>query len=270
MTAENVIFLAVVALAVGFFSYNVQRLVHYMRTIGHAEDRTDHPIVRLHNLLTIGLAQTKILRDPGAGILHAAVFWGFLVLTVGTVEVLIAGVVPGFDFGLLLPRPLYQLFQFSQELFGILVLGAVGLLLYRRLVVRPRRLQGDKIHSGDAIFVLSMIAGLMITLFLIGGLEGIRDPAAVGVFRPISLALTSLFEATGLSAAAAATGVKVSFWAHALLILYFLNHLPYSKHLHIVVSLPNVYLSNTSGPGQKGVMRYMDLEAEDAEQFGAS
>ena len=41
MTAENVIFLAIILLAVGLFSYNVQRLVHYMRTIGHAEDRTE-------------------------------------------------------------------------------------------------------------------------------------------------------------------------------------------------------------------------------------
>ena len=51
--------------------------------------------------------------------------------------------------------------------------------------------------------------------------------------------------------------------------LGFLNYLPYSKHLHVVASLPNVFLSNTSGPGQVGVMTYMDLEG-DVEQFGAS
>ena len=56
---------------------------------------------------------------------------------------------------------------------------------------------------------------------------------------------------------------------HALLILTFLNYLPYSKHLHVVTSLINVYLSNTSGPGTNGAMRPMDLEA-DVEQFGAS
>ena len=270
MTAENVIFLAVLLLAVGLFSYNVQRLVHYMRTVGQAEDRTDHPAVRVRNLISIGLAQTKILRDPGAGILHALVFWGFLVLGAGTVELLARGVVPGFDFGDFLPRPLYQLFLLSQELFALLVLAAVGLLLYRRLVVKPRRLQGDRIHSGDAIFVLAMIAGLMVTLFLIGGYEGVHAPDAVGFFRPVSLALTRTFTGLGLSPDAAMTGESASFWAHGLLILYFLNHLPYSKHLHVVVSLPNVYLSNTSGPGQVGVMRAMDLEAEGAEQFGAA
>ncbi len=65
-------------------------------------------------------------------------------------------------------------------------------------------------------------------------------------------------------------GRDTSWWFHALLILVFLNYLPYSKHLHVITSLPNTYLSNTSGPGVKGAMRYMDLEAENAEQFGAA
>ena len=53
------------------------------------------------------------------------------------------------------------------------------------------------------------------------------------------------------------------------MILAFLNYLPYSKHLHVIVSLPNTFLSNTSGPGIIGAMKPMDLEAE-SEQFGAS
>ena len=50
---------------------------------------------------------------------------------------------------------------------------------------------------------------------------------------------------------AAAFARRVFWWAHALLILTFLNYLPYSKHLHVVTSLINVYLSNTSGPGRR-------------------
>ena len=59
-----------------------------------------------------------------------------------------------------------------------------------------------------------------------------------------------------------------SWWAHALLVLGFLNYLPYSKHLHVIVSLPNTFVSNTSGRWPR-VMRPMDLEDESAEQFGA-
>jgi Fe-S oxidoreductase len=75
----------------------------------------------------------------------------------------------------------------------------------------------------------------------------------------------------GAIPAGVAHGVRdASWWTHALLVLGFLNYLPFSKHLHVLVSLPNTYLANTEGPGQKGVMRYMDLEDETAEQFGVS
>src|SRR6202008_548119 len=62
---------------------------------------------------------------------------------------------------------------------------------------------------------------------------------------------------------------RVTWWAHALLVLTFLNYLPYSKHLHVATSLFNVFLSNTSWKGERAVMRPMDLEA-DVAQFGAS
>ena len=65
-------------------------------------------------------------------------------------------------------------------------------------------------------------------------------------------------------------GHAVFWWTHALLILAFLNYLPYSKHLHIVSSIPNVYHSNSQGPGPRGVIRFLDLEAANVEQFGAA
>lgn len=268
MTAANVTFLFVLLLAAGFFSYNIQRLVHYMRTLGTPDDRTDHPGTRLKNLVTIGFLQTKILRDPVAGPLHAAVFWGFLALGLGSLEVLIQGVAPGFGYRNFLPAPLYSLYAFSQELFGFFVLVAVSVLLWRRLVTKPRRLQGDGVHSGDAVFILSMIAVIIVSLFGINAFEAVLAPGTVGLERPVGYTLGMLLAA--IPPGAAHAGHSVNFWAHALVILVFLNYLPYSKHLHVIASLPNTYLSNTSGPGQQGVMRPMDLEAEDVEAFGAS
>src|SRR5215211_7943120 len=266
MTSGNVVFLFVLVAALGFFSFNAQRLVRYLR-VAHDEDRGNDPWTRLRNVVVIGIGQSKILRDPFAGILHASVFWGFMVLTIGTAEILVRGVFPVFGFDRFLPAPVYGLFLLSQELFALFVLGAVSWLLYRRLVIKPRRLQGDKVHSGDAIFILSMIAALMITLLLAGAFRVVIEPEIAGPTRPISSALGMAFRALGRGAV---LGEAVSRWLHALLILVFLNYLPYSKHLHVATSLINVYFSNTNGPGQKGVMRPMNLEAEDAEQFGAS
>ena len=268
MTAGHGVFILVVVLALSFFSYNAQRLVRYMRTVGQPEDRTDHPVTRLRNLILIGLAQAKILRDPLAGALHASVFWGFVVLTIGTAEIILSGLFPGFSYAVILPAPIFSLYTLSQELFALLVLVAVVALLYRRIVIKPKRLQGDRVHSGDAILILSMIGALMVSLLSLGAFEFALHPGNATVFQPISLALSHGL--TGLSVGVLEAGRATSWWFHALLILVFLNYLPYSKHLHVLTSLPNTYLANTSGPGVKGAMSYMDLEAEGAEQFGAN
>ncbi|MDQ2890831.1 MAG: heterodisulfide reductase-related iron-sulfur binding cluster [Gemmatimonadota bacterium] len=268
MTPARGVFVLIVVLALSFFSYNAQRLIRYMRTVGKPETRTDHPVTRIRNLLLIGLGQAKILRDPLAGALHASVFWGFVVLTVGTAEIILGGLFPGFSYARILPAPLFALYTLSQELFALLVLAAVSMLLYRRIVVKPRRLQGDKVHSGDAIFILSMIAALMISLISLGSFEFALHPSSSTIFQPVSLALSHAL--VGLPTGVLEGGRVISWWFHALLILAFLNYLPYSKHLHVLTSLPNTYLANTSGPGVKGAMSFMDLEAEGAEQFGAA
>ncbi|MEP6492367.1 MAG: heterodisulfide reductase-related iron-sulfur binding cluster [bacterium] len=265
MSAANVVFLFILTLSVGFFALNVQRLVGYMR-LGKADDRTGHPLERLKNLLTIGVAQTKIFRDPIAGAMHATIFWGFMVLTAGTVEILIQGVFPKFSFELFLPHPVFQLYAMSQDVFALLVIGAIGFAFYRRLVLHPRRLDGDNLEHADALIILSMIGGLMVTLLFAGACKYLVDPSAIGPEKFISRALSILIFPVDPQPVALAS---LFMWMHSLLILVFLNYLPYSKHLHVVTSLINVYLSNTSGPGQKGVMRPMDLEA-DVEQFGAS
>ena len=117
--------------------------------------------------ITIGIAQTKIFRDPVAGAMHATIFWGFMVLTAGTVEILIQGVFRGFSaIALLLPKPIYMLYSLSQDGFAVLVLGAIGFAFFRRLVLHPKRLEGDKLEHTDALIILSMIGGLMVTLLL--------------------------------------------------------------------------------------------------------
>ena len=267
MTPQNAIFLFILVIAAGFFALNVQRLAAYLN-FGVAENRTDHPFTRIRNVLTIGIAQKKIFRDPVAGPMHALIFWGFMVLTAGTVEILISGVFPRFSYAAILPRPLFQAYSASQDIFALLVILAVGFALYRRVIVHPRRLEGDHLEHTDALIILSMIAGLMITLLLTNAFLYAAIPDAIGtekiVSRPLGTWIAHLMHPR-----AAFFRFKLFWWSHALLIMAFLNYLPYSKHLHVATSLINVYFSNTSGPGTPGAMRYMDLEA-DVEQFGAS
>ncbi len=235
-SASSVVFTMIVVAAFGFFSYNVQRLVGELR-MGRLDDvRWNDLPRRFWNFLQIGIFQKKIFRDSVAGPMHAAIFWGFCVLTVGTIEMIVAGMFPGFSFAPFVPAPVYAFYLMNQDLWGVLVIAAVSFALWRRLTHRVKRLQGKEAHVNDPLLILSWIGALMVTMFASHATSGIAH--------------------------------EVLWWTHALLVLGFLNYLPYSKHLHVVVSLPNVFLSNTSGPGVIGAMRPMDLESESA-VFGA-
>jgi len=240
MPPVNGFFLGIIVLSLGFFSYNVQRLIGYLR-LGRLDDvRWTQIPTRVGNFLRIGIFQEKIFRDSIAGPMHALIFWGFLVLGASTTEFLIEGVFPGFGYDRFLPEPAYRLYRLSQEGFAAIVLLMVSMALWRRLTRRVPRLEGAETHPNDPLLILSWIGALMITMF---GAD----------FAPSPSLAHSVF-----------------WWSHALLVLGFLNYLPYSKHLHVVVSLPNTFLSNTSGPGTVGTMRALDFEGRDAEQFGAS
>ena len=266
MTTENFLFLLLVAAAGAFFALNVERLVRYLR-VGREVDRGDHALRRLRNVLVIALGQSKLLRDPAPGVMHALIFWGFIVLTAGTIELIAQGVYPPFSYGFL-PTWAYSAYSISQDVFGVLVLLAVAFALFRRLVLRPRRLSGDGLEQADAIVILSAIAALMITMLLTNAFLLVNEPTSVVREKFVSHALANAFR--GLSSSAAAVGHDVSWWAHAIIIFGFLNYLPYSKHLHIVSSVPNVFFSNAQGMQGKGAIPRLDLDAEGAEQFGAS
>src|SRR4026209_2853226 len=132
MTLSQGLWIFVVVIALAFFAYNVQRFAGYLG-LGIAENRLDAIAVRFRNFIEIGILQKKIFRDSVAGPMHAAIFWGFCVITAGTVEFGLHVIVPSFTFRNYLPDWLYRFYALNQDLWGVLVLGAVALALTRRL-----------------------------------------------------------------------------------------------------------------------------------------
>jgi Fe-S oxidoreductase/nitrate reductase gamma subunit len=273
MTPVNGFFLAVLVLSLGYFSYNVQRLVGYLR-LGRLDDVRWNAIPsRVGNFLRIGIFQEKIFRDSVAGPMHALIFWGFCVLGASTTEMLISGVFPAFGYELFLPDSIYRLYVASQQGFALIVLAMVSMALWRRLTKRVPRLQGAETHPNDPLLILSWIGALMITMFAAEIFEILGNPGPESSAFVVSFpAARMMFEVLGVQPMTHGIELAHGFfwWAHALLVLGFLNYLPFSKHLHVVASLPNTFLSNTSGPGTVGAMRALDFEGRDAEQFGAS
>jgi Fe-S oxidoreductase/nitrate reductase gamma subunit len=259
MHLKNFIFIAFFLASVGYFCFNSWRIIQYVK-IGKPENRFDNLGRRIQDLLAIGFAQTKIMRDWWAGALHVAVFWGFCILTVASMEVTLEGF---YEHASLAFLPGYGALTFLQDVFGALVFAASAIFLFRRYVTQPKRFTGKEMKPTsrrDATFILAMILVLMTTMFIANGLHPESAMYSEG-FRPISNA------AGGVIGRPNELVFETAWWIHVVTLFLFLNYLPFSKHLHVLASLPNVFLaSHTSS----GVIPKMDLEAEDIETFGAS
>src|SRR6059036_1020165 len=163
--------------------------------------------------------------------MHAAIFWGFLVLFPTILIAMIGAVDARATLPWLGAQGWYALLV---DVFALLVLAGVVTAFVIRKIVRPKRFVGS--HLGEADLILGLIAGIVITLFLWHSSQialGLNDhpPSAA----PISDALSHAV------APVAPWLERVAVWAHVLIILSFLVYLPYSKHLHILVAAINVY-----------------------------
>jgi Fe-S oxidoreductase/nitrate reductase gamma subunit len=260
MTIKNIIFIVFFFAAVGYFLFNAWRLIEYIR-VGKPENRFDNLPRRLRDLLVIGFAQTKIMRQWWAGALHVTVFWGFCILTLASFEVVLEGFHPQASLYFL---PGYGVLTCLQDIFGVLVLAASLTFLFRRYVTKPKRFSGREMTPAsrlDATIILLMIIALMVTMFIANGTHPATNSVIFG-FRPIS-------DVVGFYLGGNQSTVlfEISWWTHAVVLLVFLNYLPFSKHLHVIASLPNVFFASHQS---SGVLPKMDLEAENVETFGAS
>lgn len=258
---HSLIFALVLLAALGFFSYNVKKLIAYLK-LGKPENRFGNVGRRLTNVLTIALGQSKLMREPFAGLLHALIFWGFVVLLTAVVESIVEGLVPGASLAFL--GPLYRPLTWLQDLFGALVFGAVVISLARRLFHPPQRLQVTGHSKWDAILVLALILTVMMTMFGQNATRPYVHPDVPSEARFVSMMLSGWF-----SPDAAATWYDVFFWGHMLAVLGFLNYLPYSKHLHVIASTFNVYFSNL-GIEPKGALKPINLADETLTKYGAT
>jgi Fe-S oxidoreductase len=262
MTTKNYIFLLMLLGALSFFSMSVRRLIKYL-SLGQPEDRFENPLARLKKTLVVAIAQSKILREPFAGFMHAFIFWGFLVLLTAVMESIGEGIVPGFSFRFL--GPLYEPLAFFQDLLCGLVILSVLVALYRRYVLRPKRLELAGHSSLDATFILMMIFFIMLSMLGQNATRLLIDGSSSAGGRFLSAVLLPLF--SSISHDTLQIWYDLFWWVHIGIVLVFMNYLPYSKHLHVLTSIPNVYFS-ASKP--KGALKPINLEAENVEKFGAS
>lgn len=260
MDFRQIIFIPIFLLSFIFFFRSSAKLLATLH-IGKPEKRYDHQSQRLYNVLTVALMQSKLFRDPVAGSLHAMIFWGFLALTLVIIESILEGLFGSFSFSFL--GSFYHVITFSQELFCVLVLFSSFGALWRRFITKVKRLQVDTHGRVDAAMILVWISVIVLSTLLQNGTR-----IALGIYQsgwnyPVSSSIASMF---GYSTATYYTYQTVWF-VHIGLVLAFLNYLPYSKHLHVLTSIPNVFFSSLK---PKGALTPIDLQDETLTKYGAT
>ncbi len=265
MELKNIVFIVVFISAFTFLGYNIKRLIGYLK-VGKPENRFDNVGQRVANVLKVALGQSKILREPIAGALHATIFWGFILFLFAVVEAIIQGFYSPFTFEFL--GPLYSLITLTQDIFGLLVMLAVLFALYRRYFMKIKRLEHGKESLIDATIVLGLIFLVIVSMFgqNISSVAMHNFQLGKWEVRPISAGLAKIFY--GSSTSSASTWYEIFWWMHILVVFGFMNFLPYSKHLHVFTSIPNVYFEKLGD--KKFVLKPIDLEDESIEQFGAA
>ena len=265
MELKNIVFIIVFIAAFSFLAINLKKLVSYL-SIGQKEDRFDNVSKRIGSVLKIAFGQSKLLREPAAGLLHFFIFWGFVLFLFAVAETIIQGFYSPFSLEFL--GPIFSVITLVQDIFIVLVAISVIYALLRRFVIKVERLQGGTKEKLDAAFVLVMI--LMVVVTMLGQNMAAIAQNGFHLFewevRPVSAFLSPLFysgpgEGTLLAH-------EIFWWAHILVIFTFMNFLPYSKHLHVFTSIPNVYFSNLDN--KNAALKPINLEDEEAEQFGAA
>ena len=262
MTIKTIIFLLIILGSLLLFGYNVRKLISYLK-IGKPENRADNFFQRLKNVINVAFGQSKLLREPLAGIMHFLIFWGFLVLLLAILESIGEGLYSGFDFSFL--GGMYIYLTALQDLFGLLVIGSVLFALFRRFIIRPKRLEVTGHAQFDATFILGIILLIMVSMFCQNAAQFAKCHCTIYMGRFVSIQLAGLF--SGLSFEQQNTYYEIFWWLHVLFVLGLMNYLPYSKHLHILSSIPNVYLAKLEN---RGSIKNLNLGDETATKFGAS
>ncbi|MBL0311585.1 MAG: (Fe-S)-binding protein [Holophagaceae bacterium] len=235
----------------GLFLWTMRRRLSSLKA-GLPDNRFNRPWKRLEGVFTLALAQKHMVRDKYAGFYHILIFWGFCVLSLRSLGLVVEGLFPAFHLTETLGAFGYG-YQTTKDVFEVLVLVGVGLATFRRLVAKPWRLK----NSWDAWVTLGLIGSLMITDLLADGAYVSINHPAWAAWSPAGSVVAGWL--SDLSPMRHLVLYKSMWWLHLAILYAFANFLPYSKHFHVFTSLFNIYFRELEP--QKN-LKPMDLEAD--------
>ena len=240
---SSIIFLLLTVIAFYIFAkklLTIKRNIHLGRSI----ELNDQPLARWKNVFLLALGQKKMFHNIPVALLHLILYVGFIIINIELLEIIIDGIAGTHRFFAPFLGVLYPILINSFEVLALLVFVACIFFLSRRNIIRVKRLISKDLTGWpktDANLILAIemvLMGLFLTM-------NAADPSVNFIISSwIKPALSNLNEHQ------LHTIEQTAWWIHILGIYGFMNYLPYSKHLHIVLAFPNAYYASLEPKGK--------------------
>jgi Fe-S oxidoreductase len=248
-------FLFVTAFAVYLVAHIVYSRITFIK-LGKKSNLREDTKIRVNEFLINVLGQRKLLKDSKSGPMHVIMFYGFLILQFGAIELIFKGFFKGFGYPI---GEAHKYFSLLQEITTFLVLLATLYAYYRRYVEKLKRLKRG-FKAGLVILFLSV---LMFSILMSLSFEHIWLGESGSMFAPFSSLIA--YGLRGMNPAIAGVFFYIFWWLHLITLLSFMVYVPQSKHAHLLFAPVNVYLRDTKPVGK---LASIDFEDETQETYG--
>lgn len=226
--------------------------------MGRNEDFSDDKPRRWRNVLLLAFGQKKMFKNPLVAVMHFVVYAGFIIINAEVLEIFLDGI---FGTHRMFASPFGVLYTWLINAFEFLAVGVLTaclIFLIRRNIVKLKRFISKDLNGwprSDANYIL-ITEIILMTLFLtMNAADTLLQQRGYSHYAEHitgNFAFSSLLQPllSGLSNDGLVAVERTCWWLHIAGIFAFLNYLPYSKHLHIILAFPNAYFARLQPQGK--------------------
>lgn len=262
---QQAAFVLLAGFSVWLFTKNARRIIQNI-SLGRAKDISDNKAARWKNLLLLAFGQKKMFRNPLVAVLHFVIYAGFIIINIEVLEIVLDGILGTHRLFLPALGSFYTFIINFFEMLAAAVLLVCVIFLARRNILKLKRFISKDLNGwprSDANYILITEIVLMALFITMNAadralqLQGAVHYSDTGNFI-ISGSMAGLFE--GMSVNSLVALERTCWWLHIIGIFAFLNYLPYSKHLHIVLAFPNAWYARLEPDGKMENMQNVQNE----------
>ena len=228
--------------------------------LGKDDLKNNHYTIRWNNLLLLALGQKKMFKNPLVAVLHLIVYGGFIIINIEVLEIILDGILGTHRLFALHLGFVYLWLINVLEMLAVLVIIVCVIFLIRRNIIKLKRFASKDLNGcprSDANYILFAEIVLMSLFLIMNACDSGYSFLFSSFLKPM------LFHhSTGIIAHLE----MACWWMHIIGIFTFLNYLPYSKHLHIILAFPNAYYARLEPHGKMTNMPEIQQEISYAMQ----